>query len=413
MLLKTFPIKITVEMNLSNVPGRAFRKLQNDGVQELFYEGRDVLLTDFLFYRTVYRYLLQDRVDVLTRDGARNSSEAIIFDEYDEPMRLKQGSGFRGRNDPDQYNPGNRFVCEFPDATLIGPSGPGVTAEGAVVADTVGTPPLTPRRTGVTIAQSMTENGVRRTLDALGGDIEPDRRLGTVALAVPPWNNYYHWTVECLLRVRLLEKYGSKTGTYPTLLVPSDCSGWMEESLELIDYSGDVVSFDGGIARVDSLVVPTFPDPIPEECFWIRDRMLTGSGPDSAQSESERSERIYIARGDATVRRISNRDAVQRVLDEHDVDTYLLSQLSVAEQVALFNHADLVVAPHGAGLTNILYGDDLTVVELFGDKTVATFDRLAENIGHEYRYVQCQQDGVDIRIDTNALDEVLQNAVGS
>ncbi|QCS41778.1 DUF563 domain-containing protein [Natrinema versiforme] len=397
-------------MDLSNVPGRAVRKVRQDGAAELISEGRDLVVDDLLLYRTVYKHLLEKRVDILYRDDVRNRSECLEYEEYNEPMRLKGPTGFRGLDTPEQYEPGNRFVCEFPDAMLLGPVGPGLTAEGTVIADTVGTPPLTQRRTGVTIARSISENGARRTLDALRGDGEPDRRFDTVAFAVPPWNNYYHWTVECLLRVRLLERYGSETGIYPTLLVPADCSSWMKESLDIIDYTGEIASFDGGVAKANSLVVPTFPDPIPEECFWMRNRMRDGTVRDGG-SDEERSNRIYIARGDATVRRVSNRDAVQRVLDEYNVNTYLLGELSVREQIDLFRRADVVVAPHGAGLTNILYGDDLTVIELFGDKTMATFDRLAASMDHEYRYVQCEQVGVDVRVDTDTLAERLQTTI--
>lgn len=410
MLLKAFLIEISTKMELSNVPGRAIRKFQKDGVADLLSEGRNLLVDDLFLYRTVYKHLLEKRIDILYRDDVRNRSDCLEYEEYNGPMRLKGPTGFRGHDTPEQYKPGDRFVCEFPDATLLGPVGPGLTAEGDVIADTVGTPPLTQRRTGVTIARSISENGARRTLDALRGDGESDQRFGTVAFAVPPWNNYYHWTVECLLRVRLLERYGSETGNYPTLLVPADCSNWMKESLGIIDYTGDIASFGGGIAKVNSLVVPTFPDPTPEECFWMRNRMRDSTVHDESP-DKERSERIYIARGDATVRRVSNRDAVQRVLDDYNVDTYLLGDLSVREQIDLFRRTEVVVAPHGAGLTNILYGDDLTVIELFGEKTMATFDRLAANMDHEYQYVQCEQVGVDVRVDTDTLAERLQTAI--
>lgn len=400
-------------MNLSNVPGRAIRKLQKDGVMELFREGRDLLVNDLFFYKVVYLHLLRENIDIYSRDDVRNRPGSDRYDEYDEPVRLKGPTGFRGLDTPEEYEPGDRFVCEFSNATLLGPIGPGITEDGTVIADTVGTPPLTTRRTGVTIAQSMSENGIRRTLDALAGDVKPDKRLDRVAFAVPPWNNYYHWTVECLLRVRLLERYGSETGNYPTLLVPAGCSVWMEESLDIVGYSGDIASFDGGIVSVDSLVVPTFPDPIPEECFWIRDRMRADTVCDDTPSVNKWSKRVYIAREDATVRRISNRDVVQRILDEYNVDTYLLGELSVREQIELFSCAELVVAPHGAGLTNVLYGDDLTVIELFGEKTMATFDRLAAIMGHDYRYLQCTQDGIDIRVDTDKLGNEIQNAIGT
>ncbi|MDL0131967.1 glycosyltransferase family 61 protein [Halobacterium salinarum] len=395
-------------MDLDKLPARSLRKLRKDGLKELIQESWDVLVQDFFLYRTVYRQFLEENIEILTREAIYEQGDHNILDEFNGQMRSKGPDGFRALDEPREYTCGDRFVCEFANATLLGPVGPGLTEQGIVIADTVGTPPLVPRRTGVSIAQSMTANGIRPTLNALQGDASPNQRIGTATLAASPWSNYYHWTVECLLRAQLLEKYGDETGTYPTLLVPEHRSSWMDESLELLNYSGDVVGLGKDVYQVETLVVPTFPDPIPQECLWIRDRMKS-----SLETTDHSDHRIFVAREDATVRRIANRDAVQPVLDRYDIDTYLLGELSVREQVELFSGAELVVGPHGAGLTNILYGDDLTVVELFGDKTMATFDRLAENMNHDYRYLQCEQAGLDIRVNVDDLDDMLRDILNT
>lgn len=393
-------------MDLGKLPARSLRKLRKDGAETLIREGRDVLVQDIFLYRILYNQFLKENIDVFTRSDIYEQEHCLIFDEVNESIRFKAPVGFRGVNEPRDYTAGDRFVCGFANASILGPVGPGLINQGTVIADTVGTPPLFSRRTGISIAQSITSNGFRRTLHALQGSASPDQKIGMAALAAPPWNNYYHWTVEALIRVRLLEKYGVETGTYPTLLVPKGRTSWMDESLELLNYSGNVLGLGKGITKVETLVVPTFPDPISKECFWIRDRIKSGLNSIEAHDQ-----RIFVARGDATVRRIANRDAVQTVLDRHNIDTYLLGELSVREQVKLFSNAKLVVGPHGAGLTNILYGEDLTVVELFGDKKMATFDRLAESMNHDYRYLQCEQDGLDIRVDVDELDETLRDVL--
>jgi len=429
-------------MELHNLPGRAVRKYRRDGWRELLREGAAVLVEDVLFYRLAYRRYLHGRIDTVPRSELRAAPDCVVSESCEGSMRIKASGGFRGRATPERYDPGDRFVCEVPEATVLGPAGPGVSAEGRVVVDTVATPPLGPRRTGVTLAKSMRSNGVRRTLGALSGGPPPtpDRRFETAALAVPPWLNYYHWTMECLPRIRLLERYGAATGRYPTLLIPPEPPEWVEESLSLVGYAGDVVRFAGGVAAVETLVVPTFPDPTPAECAWLGDRMRasvsgttpasgSGSGPGSASASGAAdsdgkpgedgppdghrgSERIYVARGDATVRRVANRDELQGVLDRHGINTYLPGDLSVREQVALFSRADLVVGPHGAGLTNIVFGEDLALVELFGDKRIATFDRLAAALGHEYASVDGEGVGVDVRVDTSELDRTLARVLG-
>jgi hypothetical protein len=390
-------------MELGNVPGRAYRKLRADGPAALLREGRDLLVTDLCYHSLCYDRLLHDRLDVLSRADLRSLPETRTYEQFDGTIRYKGTGSVRLLDDPARYEPGDRFVAELPDATILGPAGPALDAAGRIVGDTVGTPALVRRRGGAGVARSMATNGPLRTLRALRGDATPDDRLGTVALAIPTWANYYHWTVECLVRIRLLERYGADTGEYPTLLVPEDRSSWMDESLAIADYAGPVEGWDGGVARAERLLVPTFPDPISAECRWLHDRMREGG--DDGDGDGER---IYVSRRDATVRRVSNWNAVRRVLDEFDVQPYVLSDLSVREQIDLFSQADLVVGPHGAGLTNVVYGDDLSVVELFGSKLMATFDRLSELMGHDYTALQCRQDGLDVRVDP----ERLRTAIG-
>lgn len=402
-------------MELGNLPGRALRKYRTDGGYKLFREARTLLLEDVLLYRLGYRRYLDGRIDTISRSELRAEWDCVVSEFHEGSIRIKAAGGFRERPTPEHYDPGDRFVCEIPDATLLGPTGPGMTAEGRVVVDTVGTPPLGPRRTGVTLAKSMRANGIRQTLkSSSGAETTPDVRFELATLVVPPWLNYYHWTMECLPRIRLLERYGAATGRYPTLLIPSDPPGWVEESLSIVDYAGDVVRFGKGVAAVKTLVVPTFPDPTPAECEWLRDRMRASAerlngmeGDNKRASDIEGDDCVYVARGDATVRRVANRDELQSVLDRYGINTYLLGELSVPEQVALFSRADLVVGPHGAGLTNVVFGDDLALIELFGDKQIATFDRLAAALGHRYAYVEGERVGVDIRIDTDAVDRAI------
>jgi hypothetical protein len=396
-------------MELRNVPGRAYRKWRSDGLEALVREGREFLVTDLFFHSLCYDRLLLDRIDFLDREAVRRRPDTRRYDRFDGTIRRKGWMSVRQLDDPDRYEPGDRFVAEFSDATILGPSGPGITADGRVIADTIGTYVLSRRRSGAGISRSMSRNGPLRTLQALRGDATPDDRLGTVALAIPTWANYYHWTVECLGRIRLLERYGADTGEYPTLLIPEDRASWMDESLAIADYAGPVEGWDGGIARADRLLVPTFPDPIPAECRWLHNRMREGI--DGNDGDCDGGERIYVSRRDATVRRVANWDAVRQVLDAFDIQPYVLSDFSVREQIDLFARADFVVGPHGAGLTNVVYGDDLTVVELFGAKLMATFDRLAELMGHEYAALQCQQDGLDLRVDPEQLRAAIRAAL--
>lgn len=45
---------------------------------------------------------------------------------------------------------------------------------------------------------------------------------------------------------------------------------------------------------------------------------------------------------------------------------YTLEDMSFSDQVRLLSQAEMVVAAHGAGLTNIIFSQNLIVIELFG-----------------------------------------------
>ncbi len=66
--------------------------------------------------------------------------------------------------------------------------------------------------------------------------------------------------------------------------------------------------------------------------------------------------RVYIARGKVAHRKVKNQEAVYEVLRPYDFELRVLDNLKVREQAQIFYHADVLIAPHGAALTNLMYG---------------------------------------------------------
>lgn len=98
--------------------------------------------------------------------------------------------------------------------------------------------------------------------------------------------------------------------------------------------------------------------------------------------------RIYVSRADAKQRRVLNENCLTRRLREYGFESYGLSKLSLRQQINLFYSADIVVAPHGAGLSNLLFADRTSVLELHPAPTVAThFYMLSKRMGHQYKFV--------------------------
>jgi len=394
-------------MNLRNAPWRAYQKYQLDGFEELFRSSVDSLLVNVIGYRLIYQRLLQERLPRLSREEMRNEGDCKTYEPCTGEVPVKGSEGIpREDSPPKTYWPGDRFVCTLPDAKVLSPVGPAVASDGRIVDETVAMPRKADRRVGIAVAKSLVGSGPSQTRAVLSGKGEPDAHFDTAALMLPPWNNYYHWTIECLPRIRLIEMYADHHGEYPDLLVPSDRPSWMDETIERIDYDGRVVSWDGDIAQIDSLGVPSFPDPTAEECRWLRDRMRKGGSFDKEN-------RIFISRADASVRQIANMEEIAPILERFGFTQYVLSELSVSEQIELFANAEVVVGPHGAGLANIIYADDIPVLELFGDKKIGSYARLSTLLNHEYTLLNCEQQGVNLVINPQIFEGEIEKLVGN
>jgi capsular polysaccharide biosynthesis protein len=68
---------------------------------------------------------------------------------------------------------------------------------------------------------------------------------------------------------------------------------------------------------------------------------------------------IYLSRLGVPGRRtMENEEAVAQLLGTHGFSIVDNGSLSIDQQVALFRSADVIVAPHGAALTNLVYAGD-------------------------------------------------------
>ncbi|MES3518015.1 MAG: glycosyltransferase family 61 protein [Natronomonas sp.] len=399
---------------------RARRKYASDGAAELLSEAVATVLESEPVRSTVCRSLLGS-IDVLGWDELRERTDrswtCSIADSVPPEVpippkqRLPRRHSFEGLDSTPPRRPG---VVEC-DGVVLGPGGIGRTADGDLLVSTVG-PDHARSRIETLLVRSLRHNGIEATRRGLES-LSADRRLDCAVSLVPVWNNYYHWTVECLPRLLGVETYRRRTGRRPTLLVPADPPSWLTESLSILGVDDSTVQpiGDESIA-VDRLVVPSYPTPSRLECRWLSDRVRrrsddAESGPAGRRRGRPEAlpSRIYVSRQNANVRRVRNDSAVFETLEAFGVEPYALEAHDVETQIRLFRNAELVVAPHGAGLGNLVYAesDPPTVLELFGDKQKTTFYRLSKLFGSEYHALFCDHVRKDLVVDTAHLAAAL------
>lgn len=180
---------------------------------------------------------------------------------------------------------------------------------------------------------------------------------------------YYHWLIEVLPRLSTIEQF-PELNSVP-ILGPARLDGFRGESLRLAGVPDNrIVGLPAGTWRVDQLYFPELlgPTGIPSHhaVAWLRRRFLSPTTPAAIATR-----RIYLTRADAAQRRVLNEPEVIEFLAQLGFEVVCPGGLSFAEQIELFRTVSVVVAPHGAGLANLVFAPPgATVIEFFGDNYI-------------------------------------------
>jgi len=242
--------------------------------------------------------------------------------------------------------------------------------------------------------------------------------LKTVASLIPRYpTNYYHWMIEVVPKIRYLKKFEKQTDTEVTILVPSNPQSFIIDTLNLLNWpNSKITSTNKQIIRAQNLIIPSTPQLNPRDFEWIRNKIIRqiSTNKNERGVPSSQKNNVYISRANAISRRVRNEDAVMDVLTKYGFERYYLEERSLAENARLFSNADIIVGPHGAGLTDIIFTEDCALVELFGTRRNMAYKKLSGTIGVKYEPIYCEANGPDIVVDTKELEnrvEALVNEV--
>jgi hypothetical protein len=240
----------------------------------------------------------------------------------------------------------------------------------------------------------------------------------------PNWNNYYHFIVDACVRYADLRLEGVLTRE-TRLLFHSWPNAWQKDYLDLMSIEvrqADVLDASGrSQIKVKDLLVGSPPRSrrlvSRRAAGHLRSLMLGATGVVGGRAHR----RIYVTRRVAGKRSVVNESEVIDALAKRGFETVEAERLSAAEQVRTFAEAACIVAPHGAGLTNILFSELPNVIELVpADRwNLGGFAALTLCLGGTYTpLVSSSSDGAgkalrtddedaDFSVDTDALIRIL------
>jgi len=249
----------------------------------------------------------------------------------------------------------------------------------------------------------------------------PGRKKGLyTSLLHLPWahTSNYHWFFDCLPRLyALLQEVREPI----QLIVNRDLPSFQLETLQFLiqDHPHFSICYIGKNEKweLEKFLFSSFvtnhssgylPAPI---ASWLAESIRAGY----QVPEQDEKKRLYISRSKASKRRVLNENQLMPLLQQHQFVVVHAEELSYRQQVTLFAHAACVVAPHGAGLTNILFSRNCPVLELHPAELVKPHYFLAaKSLGLPYAYVTgpASDDKMNFTIDPIAFEARLLEVLG-
>lgn len=244
---------------------------------------------------------------------------------------------------------------------------------------------------------------------------------GTVVSLVtgePTNYNYYHWFFDCLPRIAVAASLTERE-TALRYLVPDDIYSFQRESLDHFGITEEkrISSAKVPFLAADRIIATSPTNPTPEKFpLWVldfvRDRFLP------LATVSKQRSLIYVSRNDSSnARRLLNEDELWEPLSKLGFSRVELSKLSLKEQISLFADARIVVSVHGAGLTNLAFAPEGTMVyELFAESyQPQMFMRISDALRLRYSPVICQAHGdraqlADLTISQESIRHIVSGA---
>ncbi|NEP40470.1 MAG: DUF563 domain-containing protein, partial [Okeania sp. SIO2H7] len=206
---------------------------------------------------------------------------------------------------------------------------------------------------------------------------------------------FFHWMFDVVARFDLLFRSGITISEIDKFVVNNCKSNFQRETFKILGVPEERVIESDSYPHIKAkrLVVPSIHAQAENNfrstkwaCDFIKNKFLDREALDKLPRKNER---IYISRRLASKRRIINEEEVVSLLEKFGFISVTLESMSIAEQALCLANAKVVVGPHGAGLTNLLFCQPgIKVIEIFSKKSTIDIYWLLSNIcGLDHYYL--------------------------
>lgn len=245
--------------------------------------------------------------------------------------------------------------------------------------------------TGTAVTKRHIESGEEIEING------PCQQLQRVAPIVQLWGyGYYHFIVEQMPKILRIARLNSDIPilTYCKTFHPAINMGFIPGILEAFKIKNPIVSYHPAIMYLISEAIQTTEImcgiPSPHDLAILRDA-ATEISPRIKKNVG-----IFIKRTGRPLRSLLHHDKIlaELIKIRPDVQWCVFDTMSFVDTIKLFSEAKIVVAPHGAGLANIVWASEgIEVIEIGSQiEPNICYWHMSELLGNHHKIIISEQD---------------------
>lgn len=236
-------------------------------------------------------------------------------------------------------------------------------------------------------------------------------------------NNYFHFLFDIVTKLKIYEEHFSLIDI-DYFYVPG-INSWQKQILSLFEINEKKLIDSNKYRHIKAREIIAIDHPwyksgyiqkeiknLPEwSIFFLREKFL------DLRKKFKASKKIFIDRTDSVYKhcKLINNQEVIEYLEKKGFKSYQTSKLDFFEQIYLFENADIIISPHGAALTNIIFSKPgMTLFELIPQNHGSVkCERISNFL--KFNYTRINLDPVvtdnsegDIKIELDLLDKMTQ-----
>ncbi|MES1182122.1 MAG: glycosyltransferase family 61 protein, partial [Flavobacterium sp.] len=188
-------------------------------------------------------------------------------------------------------------------------------------------------------------------------------------------NNYYHWTTESLTRLAAFSEYSGKNYHDYNIIIAADAPAFVRESLtDLFKVKAEKIIpwKNNQSGSIEKCILISYPFIRTEQTVMTNIynsqlyKLLNTIALKNIKAISDEPEYLVISRKNANQRKLAGEETILPAFPYIPFRIIYTEDMSYIDQVRAFRNAKIIIAPHGAGLVNLVYVTKKTVViEIF------------------------------------------------